>query len=169
MISNETSLMYNNCSATFSLITQMFIAHLKFTEWCIWSFISINYQVAVPGLHITLGIFLKIYKLFSRGCRHLDYRVAKLTGRDEDEEENEELDLALEQLTNKENSLERYRKSLAVCTDSYYKQLVELTDENEAEELTAVYKNHCENVELGLNKLVCFTKMNIFVVNLWTI
>ena len=109
-------------------------------------------------MHITLGIFLKIFKLFDRGCKHLDYRLARCSV--DDDMEDEELERALETVTNKEDSIERHRHNLANCTEMYYKQIMDADDENTARELTATFRNHCETVEAGLKRMVCLFQFN---------
>ena len=96
-----------------------------------------------------------MFKLFDRECKLIDYRLAKLNELNEGETD-QELEEALEKIVNKKDAIERYKESLAVCTENYYKQLVEITDEDEAKEVTSMFTTHCEKVEAGLNKMVCY-------------
>ena len=105
-------------------------------------------------MHITLGIFLKIFKLFDRAAKHLDYRLSRCG--ELEEGEGDELEEALQKVTDKEDSIERHRENLEVCTEMYYKQLMDIEDEDEARDLTTTFLKHCESVGTYLKKMVCY-------------
>ena len=106
--------------------------------------------MVIPGLHLTLGIFLKLFKVFDQACRRLDFRI----GHKGIEDEN------LEEVMNKvfftEDKIFNYQDSLAACTEIFFHQLSQLDDENETErtQLQEKYMDHKNKVEEQIKKLV---------------
>ena len=59
---------------------------MSLSQVCAWQYYLLHithtlyqYQVCPPGLHLTLGIFLRLYVLLEDACHHLDL-TAELTG-----------------------------------------------------------------------------------------
>ena len=98
---------------------------------------------------MTLGIFLKVFKLFDRACRRLDYRLMWDAG-------DEETDQIMDELFYREEKIANFEESLAVCTDTYTYQLSQLSedDEDERKELETTYMEHRQKVEDLLKRLV---------------
>lgn len=117
--------------------------------------------MVIPGLHLTLGIFLKIFKVFDKECRRLDFRIGHKEGDDEKLEE------VMDNLFFTEDKIFSFQESLASCTEIFFQQLSQLDDEegrdeeNDAEEderrkqLREKYTNHRDKVENIIKKLVC--------------
>lgn len=104
----------------------------------------------VPGLHLTLGIFLKLFKVFDQACRRLDYRLTHNNDNDE------EIEKVMNELFFQEEKVFNFRESLAACTEMYICQLSQL-EENDVESreiLQETFKEHQEKVESMIAKLV---------------
>ena len=102
-------------------------------------------------MHLTLGIFLKLFNVFDRECRRLDYLL-----REKEDAIDETLDKALDDIFFIEDKIYNFLEALAQCTDTYFVQLSEIDDDDEEERsrLEAMYNQHKEKVETQIKKLV---------------
>ena len=133
-------------------IQDEYVLHLFHLVLTTWALSCLNFQVVVPGLHLDLGIFPKMFKLFDRDCRRLDYR---LVGHNTDDDQADKI---LNELFYKEDKIYNFQESLAICTDTYLYQMSQLGDEDDDERkaLEETFNEHCKKVEDLLKNLVIF-------------
>ena len=103
------------------------------------------FQVVIPGLHLTLGIFLKLFKLFDQEVRRLDFRLGRLD-QEEDVVEQEIKDV-LNELFFIEDKISNFEESLSTCivrTDLYLYDISQLEDEDTEgrKELEETFQTH---------------------------
>ena len=107
---------------------------------------------------MTLGIFLKIFKLFEQACRRLDYRIVG------NYKEDDHLDEIMDDLFFKEGKIVNFQESLAACTDTYLYQLSQFEDETDEEgrkALETTYTQHRDKVEALILTLVSLRLLQI--------
>ena len=104
--------------------------------------------MVIPGLHLTLGIFLKIFKLFDQECRRFDYRLKR--------QNDEELEKILEDLFFKEAKIFNFEVALTECTNMYLNEMTNIADDDEygRGELQKRFDEHRKKVETIIHKLV---------------
>ena len=109
---------------------------------------------------MTLGIFWKLFNVFDRECRRLDYLLQ--INRDE---ADEELEKVLDELFFTEDKICNFQESLAQCTEGFLMQLEEIDEDNDNGRTILMdrYKSHVEKVEGLIKKLVSFfpTKISL--------
>ena len=105
-------------------------------------------------MHLTLGIFLKLFKLFDQECRRFDYRVGNQSA-------DEDLENILEDLFFKEEKVFNFDLALKECTTNFLYNMTNLEDEdvNKRTELERRYNEHRKKVEAIIQKLVRNTEL----------
>ena len=100
-------------------------------------------------MHLTLGIFLKIFKLFDRECRRLDYRLRH-------QNDDEELEKIVEDLFLKEQRVFDFEEGLIECTSTFLYQLSQLADDDieGRTNLENTFTAHKSKVEAVIQKIV---------------
>ena len=110
------------------------------------------FQVVIPGLHLTLGIFLKLFNLFDQECRRIDYIIKH------EKDDDEEIEGLLNELFFQEGKIHHFRESLETCTDAHLSQ-IGMLDDGETEKigiLETAFEVHKQKVEKKIEELVSF-------------
>ena len=107
------------------------------------------FEVVIPGLHLILGIFLKIFNLFERECKRFDYLLENST---------EEI---LGQMFHLEDYIASLEQGLATCTNTYNWQLINAINADELEAIESTYTNQSSRVESRILEKVVFPMFNI--------
>ena len=104
-------------------------------------------KVALPSLHITLGIFHKIFNLFERSCKQLGYQLVHFLSHGEDQ--FDEISMQIKRIVSIEDFIHQLETGKENCTESYHWKMIQLDDDDEDGRcnLQHMYEDHISKLE----------------------
>lgn len=94
--------------------------------------------MALPALHISLGVYLKFFNLLEKHCQILDLKIAANENMSSGEEVEEKLINAYNSINDFDEKIEEYEATIELIQEA---MAIELSKENSTEdEIIAIYQ-----------------------------
>ena len=100
----------------------------------------------MQGLHITLGIFLKLFNLLEQQCKQLDFQLTHYLLK---RENVDELSSIIQCIFDMEDLIRRLETGITNCTEHYNWKMIQLKDNDEdgQKNLQQMYEDHIVKLE----------------------
>ena len=123
------------------------------------------FQVALPGLHISLGVFHKFFKMLEDKCSVLDIKIAEKLAEKEEGAGNENFQSFIElveKMSRVETSIAKLNDEIQFLNDAIHVQILN-NPENEML-LKNLYTNRLEELHKKLqDKVFLFKQFYLFI------